>query len=267
VPSDRRLIFSEIAQLYDEHRPTYPDPLIDDLVELAGLEPGDTALEVGAGTGKATVMFAERGIDVVAVEPSNEMAAVARRNCAIYEGVKVEQSDFEDWQRAGRTFQLLFSAQAWHWVNATVGYARAHEALRPSCLLAAFWNRPVWSRSGMRDALLSAYAQAAPEHAPDGPMHPASEFPDGEHDGLDHWRETIARADGFGHAEIRDYEWSVEYSAQAYVGLLATTSEIRLLDGDRRTTLLAAIARAIEARGNALRLPMLTRLCLARRSV
>ena len=57
----------------------------------------------------------------------------------------------------------------------------------------------------------------------------------------------------------------LDYSAQTYVGLLATTSEIRLLDEHPRTALLAAIARAIEARGNSLRLPMITRLCLARR--
>ncbi len=265
VASERRLIFSEVAELYDQHRPTYPERLVDDLVALAGLKRGERVLEVGAGTGKATMMFAKRGIHVLAVEPSQEMAAVARRNCSPYEGVLVEQSDFEDWDPAGRTFPLLFSAQAWHWIRPAVGYPRAREALSHGGLLAAFWNRPVWSWSDMRDDLLSAYARAAPEHPPTGPMHPASSFPDGEEDGRAEWQQTIAGADGFGQAEVRDYEWLLDYSAQTYVGLLATTSEIRLLDEHPRTALLAAIARAIEARGNSLRLPMITRLCLARR--
>lgn len=142
---ERRLVFGEVADLYDQHRPAYPVRLIDDLADLAELDGSQAVLEVGAGTGKATLMFAARGIPVVAVEPSVEMAAIARRNCSAYPGVGIELSDFEHWDPGGRRFPLLFSAQAWHWVQPAAGYAAAQQALAKHGILAAFWNRVAWN--------------------------------------------------------------------------------------------------------------------------
>src|SRR5262249_47964047 len=140
MPREQRLVFGEGAERYDLARPSYPDALIDDLIATAGVDGRGTALEVGTGTGKATAMFAARGISVLGIEPSAEMAAVARRNLAAYTNVAIERSDFETWDPAGRTFPLVFSAQAWHWVSPSVGYARAAAVLEPRGLLAAFWN-------------------------------------------------------------------------------------------------------------------------------
>ena len=69
----RRLVFGEVAGLYDRARPGYPASLIDDLVRWA--QPGARALEIGAGTGKATRLLAARGVSVLGIEPSAEMAA------------------------------------------------------------------------------------------------------------------------------------------------------------------------------------------------
>jgi SAM-dependent methyltransferase len=90
--SERRLSFGEVAELYDRARPSYPEALVEDLIELAG---AGTALEVGAGTGKATVLFGQRGVSVLALEPSAEMAAVARRRCARFPEVSIQQVEFE----------------------------------------------------------------------------------------------------------------------------------------------------------------------------
>ena len=67
-----RLVFGQVAERYDRVRPSYPNALVDEVIALAGRE---RALEVGAGTGKATLMFAQRGVAVHAVEPSAEMAS------------------------------------------------------------------------------------------------------------------------------------------------------------------------------------------------
>src|SRR5271170_4393101 len=111
----RRLSFGGVAELYDRSRPSYPPALVDAVLEFAGAGEGDRALEVGAGTGKATVLFAERGLHVVAIEPSADMAEIARRNTAAYENVTIEETEFERWRPDGREFRVLFSGQAWHW--------------------------------------------------------------------------------------------------------------------------------------------------------
>lgn len=261
---EQRLVFGEVAEQYDRHRPAYPDRVVDDLIELAGLEVGSLVLEVGAGTGKATSMFAARGISVLAVEPSAEMAAVARRVCAGYGdagAVRIEESDFERWDPAGRRFPLVFAAQAWHWVEPAVGFAKAASVLRPGGVLAAFWNRPVWARAPLRQAVLDAYQRAAPEllDATD-PIHPASSPPSDAAE----WRAGVAGSDGLGEVEVRDYEWSETYTAADYAALLQTHSTVRVLDPARRSRLVGAVAHAIESQGDRLELPIVTRLCLAR---
>jgi len=89
-------VFDEAAELYDAVRPGYPPELFDDITELTGLGPGFRVLEVGCGTGQATVGFAERGCEVACVDPSSSLVEVARRKL---EGYPVEfiVSRFEDW--------------------------------------------------------------------------------------------------------------------------------------------------------------------------
>src|SRR5204862_6340857 len=76
VAREQGLVFGEVAEMYQQARPTYPAGLYDAIAELAGTSPGDRVLEVGAGTGKATEGFVDRGYAVTAVEPSAEMAGV-----------------------------------------------------------------------------------------------------------------------------------------------------------------------------------------------
>ncbi len=259
---ERRLVFGEVAELYDRHRPTYPSALIDDLVALAELDGRQTVLEVGAGTGKATALFAQRGIPVVAVEPSAEMAAVARRSADGSAGVEIEETDFEAWDPRGRRFPLLFSGQAWHWVAPEVGLTKACDVLRPGGILAPFWNGVAWENAEIRETLLDVYARVAPELSRDGPMHPASLLTNAG----DHWDAQIAGVGGLSGPEIRSYDWELRYSAAEYAGLLATASEIRLLEDRRRGPFLAAVTDAIEAHGEPVSIPMRTQVCLARRA-
>lgn len=49
---------------------------------LDGADRGAPVLEVGAGTGKATLALAERGLAVTCLEPDPRMAAVLRSNAA-----------------------------------------------------------------------------------------------------------------------------------------------------------------------------------------
>jgi SAM-dependent methyltransferase len=259
---ERRLVFGEVAEQYDRHRPSYPPTLLDDLIAIAGLDGTRAVLEVGAGTGKATVMLAARGIPVIAVEPDANMAAVARRNLSGMAHVTIEESDFEAWPARGRRFPLLVSGQAWHWVTPAVGYAKAHDVLADGGVLAPFWNRVAWEKADIRDALIDVYARVAPELSSDGPMHPANLHADSNRD----WEAGIAAAEHLADEGSRYYEWRQQCSASEYAGLLATASEVRLLEDDRRDAFLAAVAEAIRGHGEPVTVPMRTRLCLARRT-
>ncbi|HLY48799.1 MAG TPA: methyltransferase domain-containing protein [Solirubrobacteraceae bacterium] len=258
---EQRLVFGEVAERYDRHRPSYPDELIDDLGSLAGLDGTASVLEVGSGTGKATRMFAARGIRVLGIEPDAAMAALARRNTTDYANVELVETDFEAWDPRGRTFPLVFSAQAWHWVDPAVGYAKVREVLSPRGLLAPFWNRFAWERSELREAMAEAYLRAAPGLTRAGGMHPVNLDPDADAG----WEGNIAAVPGLGEAEVRNYEWDHTFSTGDYVGLLDTTSDVRLLDPSTRERLLTAVAAVIDGHGGEVRIRMRTLLCLARR--
>jgi 16S rRNA A1518/A1519 N6-dimethyltransferase RsmA/KsgA/DIM1 with predicted DNA glycosylase/AP lyase activity len=81
--------------LYDEARPAYPAALVDDLVAEAGLSAGGRVLEIGPGTGKATVALAERGLEVLGIELGERLAGVARRQLASFPAATVVVGDFE----------------------------------------------------------------------------------------------------------------------------------------------------------------------------
>jgi SAM-dependent methyltransferase len=260
MQTQRRLVFGQVAELYDRSRPTYPAALIDDLIALSGVGATLRALEVGAGTGKATRLMGERGVGVVAIEPSPEMAAVARRTCAGYPGVEIVESDFETWDPRGERFRLLYSAQAWHWIDPATGYDRAREALAGGGCLAPFWNRPAWGQSPLRRALSDAYRATVPDMPTDGPLHPDNT---GIVDEVE-FREAIDAAGGFTDAEVRRYHWTLEYSAAGYADLLATLSETRLLEPGTRERLLTAVRDTIAGHGGRLEMAMETVLGLAR---
>src|SRR4051812_11492452 len=93
----RRATFDAVAEEYDRFRPSYPARLIDDIIELSGIPPRGRVLEIGSGTGKATLPFARRGFDVTCIERGPNLARVAARNLGDFPNVRIVLSDFEDW--------------------------------------------------------------------------------------------------------------------------------------------------------------------------
>jgi SAM-dependent methyltransferase len=257
---EQRLVFGEVAELYDQARAGYPDALVDDVISFAGGDaPGLRALEVGAGTGKATVSFAARGLEIVALEPSAEMAAVARRNTRPFPGVRIESASFEDWPAQPGGFGLVFSAQAWHWVQPEVGYRKAAEVLRPGGTLALVWNRTRWEEEPLRDELAALYRRLAPDLYARAPG-----FPGLTRTGEDPGRDAEIRDTGLFQDEVvRTYPWSATFTADSFTDLLLTQSDHRLLAEDQRTRLLEAIRDTIARHGGEITLPHHTLLIMS----
>jgi SAM-dependent methyltransferase len=236
-----RATFDAAADTYERARPTYPAELFDDLVELAELEPGARLLEVGCATGKATLPLLRRGFPVVCVEMGANLAQQARRNLAGYP-VEIHVESFESWDATHRSFDLLYAATAWHWIDPAIRYRKAHELLLPSGHL-AFWSalhafppdfdqffaeiQTVYDAIGeSRDG---EWPPPAPEQVPDD----AAEI---EATGLFH------------DIRVRRYLWENRYTTDEYIDLLNTFSGHIAMDVDKREYLYRQIRERLASR-------------------
>jgi SAM-dependent methyltransferase len=265
--SDRRAAarsFGAAAQAYDAGRPGYHDNLVGDVLAYVG--PGRrTAVEVGAGTGKATVRFAAAGVPVLCVEPDPQMADVLRSNTAGYPAVDIEVSGFEEWQPAGRRFDLLFAATSWHWLDRERRWRLAVDVLEPGGVVALFWN-PL----GVLDPRLHAELAVVDERYGIGDASHSSLATDygdrpGDWDREGMWPAAeIAGDSRFSDLLEARYRAEIRYSTGDYLKLLDSTSTYRLLPPAVREHALADTARVLDRDGGGVRLLLITDLCLAR---
>jgi 2-polyprenyl-3-methyl-5-hydroxy-6-metoxy-1,4-benzoquinol methylase len=60
--------YKGIAGIYEEIRPSYPEELIHDIISITKLKSDGRILEIGAGTGNATIQFANKGYQIRAID-------------------------------------------------------------------------------------------------------------------------------------------------------------------------------------------------------
>lgn len=250
---EQRLVFGEDAATYDAARPSYPPAAVEHFIGAVGLELAARVVDVGAGTGKLTELFAARGYAVAAVEPDAAMAAVleAKR----LRNVSVDVSDFEQWS-GGYGYAAIVSGQAWHWLDQRAAAERAAAALASGGAVGFFWNRPQRSDPEIDEI----YARLAPTIATttvvSNPSQRGAEI---------RAAEGLAASGRFTAAQFAEFQWSASYPTSEWLRLLSTHSDHRLLDANARGQLFDQVARVIEARGGVLDFGYVTRLVTARR--
>jgi SAM-dependent methyltransferase len=136
VSLDSRERFSGLAGLYERHRPSYPAALLDWIVASAGLAPGDPVADVGCGTGISTRLFAERGFDVVGIDPNQAMLAEARASGP----GRYLPGEAAATGLPARSMALVSVAQAFHWFDIPATLREFRRVLRPQGWCAVYWN-------------------------------------------------------------------------------------------------------------------------------
>lgn len=257
-----RATFDEVATLYDQVRPGYPEAVFDDIVSLSAIPPGGRILEIGCGTGQATLPFARRGYRILCIELGENMAAVARHNLSVYPHAEVRTVAFEDWPPEEEAFDLAISATAFHWINPADSYGKIARALKPGGALALFWNIHVQNDASngffeaaqvvyLRETRTMGREEKGIPYADEVPMDTATEI---ENTGL------------FGEVTVRRYLWDATYDAGSYIRVLNTYSNHRTLDSDTRERLFRGIAQLIDTEfGGRITKAYMTDLYLARR--
>jgi SAM-dependent methyltransferase len=258
-PDERRLSFNRIAEAYDRFRPSYPAALIDHVERTARLDSRSRLLEIGCGSGKATLLFAERGYEILCIEPGADLIGIAAEKLRGYP-VSFVNCLFEEWQETTRAFDLVYSAQAFHWVPKEVGYAKAAEAIKPGGYLALFWNRSPRREDALHQQIEAVYQRCAPELIEEA-NQTAKVMARYE-------MEQTAEIQASGHFQVLSvshFPWTRRYTSEAYLGLLSTHSDHITLSPERLECVLKGVGEVIEHFGGSLELHYSTVLYMARK--
>jgi SAM-dependent methyltransferase len=252
--------FDTVPELYDRARPAYPAALVDDLVELTGIGPESSVLEIAPGTGQLSVLLAPRVGALTCVELGPALAGVARRNLAPFPHARVEVARFEEWPAPAEPFDAVVCATAFHWLDPAVRVRRSLDLLRPGGSLAVVSTHHV---AGGTEAFFvevqDCYRRWDPSTPPGFRLPAAADVPvvpidpDGD--------PRVARS------VVRRHEWEAEYTGRSHRDLLATYSPMLAMGPDQREGLLTCVADLVRSRyGDRITMRYLNELQVLRRA-
>jgi SAM-dependent methyltransferase len=234
----RRRSFERTAELYERYRPTYPEALFEDVRFYADVAPDDPILEIGAGTGRATIHLARWGNPIVAIEPAPAMADIARENVRAHPHVEVRTTTFEGAELERNAFGLVAATQSFHWLDADTRVQRIHDVLYAYGTAAIIHNHQYVTDETLPffERVQDVYLTHAPDLAHQGAFARRSDRP--EH--------ALAGSPLFTDLRMSERPWEWTLSSDDYVGLMSTHSPHAALRADVRDRLLAGIAEVID---------------------
>ena len=238
--------FDTVAATYAKLRPGYVDALYQDVFAYCPLDASSRTVEVGIGGGQATEPILRTGCAVTAVEPGENFCILCREKFAAYPGFSVLNGKFEELDFPLDSFDLVFSASAFHWVPEEIGYRKVFAMLKSGGAFARFANHP-WRDKGnpaLAAALDEIYAKYYHTYYRSVPKL-EDEYTEPQ---------ALRRAEiagQYGFTDIRHclYRRTRTFAAAEYVQLLGTYSDHISLPDEVRLPFFRAVEEAINAHG------------------
>jgi SAM-dependent methyltransferase len=209
----RRTAFGSEAEAYAYGRPSYPL----EAVQWALPGAAQTVLDLGAGTGKLTQRLLELGLDVIAVEPLDQMRALIPRAAQSLAGT-AEAIPVDD-----GSVDAVLVGQAYHWFDADRALPEIARVLRPGGTLGMLWN--------MDDDRVPWVARLCDLTASEARASAVVADPRPPYDGRMDLATPVHAV--FGHVE--------DYDVDRLTAMIASRSQTILMPADQRSQLLEAV--------------------------
>lgn len=234
--------FNEAAEYYDRYRPSYPFALIEQIVQEASLTAESRILEIGAGSGKASELFLDRGYELLCIEPGPQLAELGRQKHKD-KNVRFVTSRFEHWSGPEKDFDLIFSAQAFHWVPQPEGYRKCGRLLKPGGRLALFWNFYLQGDSDMEQEIAEVCAQ-----------YEVSWFNKLEEieRRVDRTTSELSAREEFRKTEVYSYPWESRDDAESFINFLRTSNGFIGLPEAQKSELSSKLYEIVDKNGGIL---------------
>lgn len=234
----KKFSFNEDEENYDKYRPTYCPELFDDIIAYSSLDKNKSALEIGIGTGQGTKPFLNTGCSLKAIELGHKLAEFSKNKFSEFTNIHIENTSFEDFKYLPKSFDLVYSATAFHWIDEKTSYPKALDMLKSDGTLALFWNRPYVARENdlLHKEIQSIYNKYRPSN---------NKIIEIDTEKYQKRIETIKNY-GFENIEFKLYHQTRQFSAEDYIGLLNTYSDHRSMPMETKKLLESEIFRTIK---------------------
>jgi len=188
--------------------------MFDRIIAHTGLTKTSRILDIGAGPGKGSLPFVEREISVISADPSPAMIEQGTKSYPIlrYVCCGAEELPFRE-----RSFDLVTSAQSFHWFDPPRALPELSRVLKPPGFLAVYWN----TRDGDHEHIRlfdNLAAKFNPKHSRD---YRAKD-----------WGGVIEEGGVFKIAYHDKHSFTVPMTVEDWIGLARSVSYIRVIGDD-----------------------------------
>lgn len=238
--------FDTVASTYEKLRPGYVEELYQTIFNYVLINENSNVLEVGSGGGQATTPILTTGCQLTAVEYGEQFSKLLKEKFKEFPKFSVITNKFENTQLKNNTFDLVFSASAFHWVPEEIGYKKVYNILKSGGVFARFANHPYRDKGNPRlsveiDEIYDEYY---------------NKFHKKKREVLTEYTETQAKdraliAEKYGFTDIRYALFRRErvFFAKEYIELLGTYSDHIAIEEKIRIKFFSKIEEAINKYG------------------
>ena len=255
--TDFEALFDDNYKIYDKVRPEYPQRLFKDILEYKPLLKSSRIMEIGIGTGKATQFFIDFGCQIASVEPGPKMAKFVRNKYKDYDDFSCYNMTFEKYMGMNNTFDLIYSATAFHWLDQNIAFEKSFKLLKSNGVLARFAYHA--GKDTVNPELMTEIDKLYAKYMPgDKDYKPYSEN-DAKNAAF------LASDYGFTDIQYKTYNFEKNFTADEYVKLLSTYPDHMRLSEETRKEFFFKIKKTISKFGNKITINYFVDLQLARK--
>ncbi|WOF15443.1 methyltransferase domain-containing protein [Methanoplanus sp. FWC-SCC4] len=249
-------IFDSNPEGYDRWRPRYLPEVFKDIIQYAAVSKNSHVIEIGAGTGQATLPFLRTGCTITAIEIGNNFSDFLEEKYRDLSNFTVENISFEEYQGEKNSKDLIYSASAFHWIKGNTGFIKSYDLLKNDAVLAIFQNTPAIDNLSkeLNDDIQEIYARYMPK----------SKQKNAKKDHYDNIEEKLQKF-GFKDIVFKKYYTKREFNSKEYVSLLNTYSDHLKMQHEIKPKFESEVTNSIENHGNCIKIQDTIDLCMAKK--
>lgn len=251
--------FDVFANNYDDVRPGYPAQMYEDIQKICVVSSQSSLLEIGAGSGIATVELAKLGCKVVGIEPGSNLVEIAKQKTAGYPNVEIKEAMFEEF-KVKEKFDVVLALTSFHWISEYMKYKKVFDSLNDNGSFILVWNSFFQSDSLAAQEINALYLEILPDVYPPSDLNVNVSVLSK----LNSREREIHESDLFYINFLRKYVTVCNYDSETYPKLLNTFPKIIKTDKKRRQEFLDRVGLVVKKYGK-ISIPLLTTLIICKK--